>query len=187
MIEHSKFKRLHAFKVWLMGAVTLGPLATLTMMFASGAKVTIGRLGLYRFFNELTGATINVNGGDYTLTEEDNGKTVIFSDTTGRTVTLPSANIFTPMVGYRVRFLVLAANTSGNHVIVNASGSGGDNISGRIVDMAGSGDVVSDADQINIVANQSAVGDLIILESITGFSWHVTGFAAAAAGITATG
>lgn len=187
MIEHSKFKKLHAFKAWLMGAITLGPLATLSLLFASGTKVTIGRLGLYRLFNELAGATLTINESDYTLTEEDNGKTIVFTGDTGRTVTLPSASIFSLMAGYRVKFLLIAANTTGNHVIVNSVGSAGDNIYGRIVDMAGSGDVISAADQINIVANQSAIGDEIVMQSVTGFTWNVTGFAAAAAAITATG
>lgn len=182
MIEQSKFKKLHAFKAWLMGAITLGKFATMTLLQPSGTNLTLNRRGMSRLFNEMNG-NILLPTAAYTLTEEDNGKIIGFNSATGFTVTLPPAGLFTPSTGYKFTFVVAIAPTSGNHVIASVSG---DDINGRIVDMAGTGDTVSANDVVNFIANQAAIGDTVEVIG-TGLGWQVTGFAAVAAGITATG
>jgi len=184
MIEQSKFRKLHAFKAWLMGSVIFGKLATMALTLQSGTQVTLNRRAMTRLFNESAG-TVLVLTSNYTLTEEDNGKVIAFGSATGFTVTLPPS-----LLGLggnlKFRFLVIVPPTSGNHVVVTGLGASGDDIYGRIVDLAGTGDVVSAADQINFVANQATVGDEVTIEGI-GLAWQVTGFAAVAAAITATG
>lgn len=185
MIEQSKFKKLFVMtKAWLMGSVIFGKLATMTLILQSGTQVALNRRAMTRLFNQMSGTALLLTG-NYTLTEEDNGKTIALNSATGFTVTLPTSFLGAGN-GLIFRFIVTTPPTSGNVVIQSALGASGDDITGRIVDLAGTGDVVSLADQINFVANQAAAGDEVTLEYLA-LGWRVVGFASLAAGITATG
>lgn len=185
MIEQSKFRKLHASKAWFMGSVIFGKLATMALMLQSGTIVSMNRRAMTRLFNEASGAFLVLTGA-YTLTEEDNGKIIFLNSATGFTVTLPPS-LLGSAANMKFRFLIgTTPPTSGNHVIATALGSAGDDIYGRVMDLAGTGDVISAADQINFVANQATFGDEVTIEGI-GLAWQVTGFAAVAAAITATG
>jgi len=63
-----------------------------------------------------TNGTKSITGATGTLTEDDNGKTIIFGRTAGTIVTLPAAR-----VGLRFKFVVGVSNTSGANKVIAAA------------------------------------------------------------------
>lgn len=177
MISDSDFSRLRVFRELVFGKVS-----RIGMQKNGGRIEFLSKRNMWRLFNQARGAYLLLTAA-YTLTEEDNGKTVIFGSATGFTVTLPAVT----GGGWHFPFVVGTAPTSGNHVVANAAGSSGDNIHGTIVDLAGTGDAVSASDQVNFVANQAAVGDWATFNCLDASRWFVSGMAAVAAGATASG
>lgn len=173
MITDADFSRLRVFR-----DLVFGKTGRMGMLTGGGRISFLTKRGMWRLFNEANGA-VRILTEAATLTEEDNGKTILLHATTGFTTTLPPI-----AAGMKLRFVVSVQPTSGNNVILSQTA---DVITGPIADLAGTGDAANAADQINLVASQAAVGDWVDVECLDGIRWFVRGAAAVAAGITATG
>ena len=174
MIEQSSYKKLRVF-----GRLILGKAGNLQAQKANGRFATQTKASRFTAINNGVGEILLAAS---TLTAEDSGKTLLLGHATGFTTTLP---VLADSIGFKCKFIVSVAPTSGNDVLLAADT---DLISG-ILDDAEAATVAESvilADQINIVASSALVGTWVTLENPAGTAWYVNGFSTLAASITAT-
>jgi hypothetical protein len=111
------------------------------------------------------------------ITAAESGKTFYLSLAAGFTSTLPA-----PAAGLHYRFVVKTAPTGAPYIITT---NGGDNvIFGHVVERAGGAGVAGAAqDTVNLVHNQSIIGDEISVRS-DGTNWYLHGSVDVSAGLT---
>ena len=116
------------------------------------------------------------------LTATESGKTLYLDAAAGFETTLPTAAL-----GLNFKFVVKTAPTSNGYTI---TGAPADKIFGTVAcsgaEATINGVTASASDNVILVANQAAVGDLVEFSS-DGTNWYVTGNVNTYAAITANG